>query len=501
MKNKVNKIQSAEIGAKIAPYVQAGQFLGTTIQGVSETGSTGDFVGSGLSGAASGAAAGAALGPVGAIGGAVVGLAGGLFGASSRKREQRRAQRQARNQAAFHGALRGTNEAISDYYDEYGYGNAFEKGGSTGYSPVYLNDGETIVHPDGTVKRIPKKGRKVDSVLSMEPVGSLVFGGVVDPDTGVSYSDMAENMLKPTKKNSNDMYAENAKKLNKINANLLFAKQEETKAKQGIKPKYKNLGVQAADTGTIVWRNPLGALNPHDEYKKVAETFPTEQVANNMHADTGVVDAMATNIKTKRDYEKQKQAEYRAKTNDALANIASLTPVAYNFLQGTRKSEYQSPRFNINTPYALRQLRNRYDLLGAMNDIRNAANIGYYNVNTTGNTTGGNMAQRTAIALGTQRAIANQYDAYNSSASSVGAARAQLATTAGQQDAEARKYADDVNARNRAARRAFTTAAIEGLGKWGQNRILMANQRERDLSILPYLRDYLAHGSTNQYNV
>lgn len=451
MKKTNKKIQAAQFGETVLPYAQAGNFLGTIVSGVSDEGSDGDFAGSALSGAASGAATGAAFGPWGAAVGGVLGAAGGLFGASRRKRALQEKQRRENYQKNYAVARANTSSAMADYYSDYDTAMTMKEGGEVDYSPVYLNDGETVVHPDGSVKRIPKKGRKTDSVLSMEPVGSFVFGGVVDPDTNLSYADMAEDMFKPTKGGSNGMYAENAKKVNKINANLLFAKQERTKAEKGIKPKYKNLGVQAAGDGA-----------------KVDESVQEDQNSKN-------------------------------KLNNALSNIASLTPVAYNFLQGTRDAEYEAPEYNMNAYPAISQLQNRYNIGRVIRDVSNAANIGYYNVNTMGNSTGAGMAQRVAIANNARRGIEDAYAKYNEVETGLGAQRAELLNSLGQQDASARVYANDINAKNRAARRSFTTAAAEGLSKWGQNRALMANQKDKDLSILPYLRDFLSYGSTNKY--
>lgn len=185
--------------------------------------------------------------------------------------------------------------------------------------------------------------------------------------------------------------------------------------------------------------------------------------------------------------------------SDAISSIASLTPVVYNFLQGTRDAEYEAPEYNMNAYPAISQLQNRYNIGRVIRDINNAANIGYYNVNTMGNSTGAGMAQRVAIANNARRGIEDAYAKYNEVETGLGAQRAELLNSLGQQDASARVYANDINAKNRAARRAFTTAAAEGFSKWGQNRALMTNQKNRDLSILPYLRDYLAYGSTNQY--
>lgn len=505
------KVQKCQFGEVVQPYTQAGNFLGTTISGLSEEGSDGDFAGSALSGAASGAATGAVFGPWGAAIGGVIGAAGGLFGASRRRNALQEKQRIENYQKNYSVARANTSSAMADYYSDYDTAMTMKEGGEVDYSPVYLNDGETVVHPDGSVKRIPKKGRKTDSVLSMEPVGSFVFGGVVDPDTNLSYADMAEDMFKPTKGGSNGMYAENAKKVNKINANLLFAKQERTKSEKGIKPKYKNLDVQAADTGTKVKKVPTLEELTRDALSKMqaaADAYILKNDAANRAKANDFYDSLVMKddvskheIKLRKDLMDRVDERTRdtITASDAISSIASFTPVAYNFLQGTRNAEYEAPEYNMNAYPAISQLQNRYNIGRVIRDVNNAANIGYYNVNTTGNSTGAGMAQRVAIANNARRGIEDAYAKYNEVETGLGAQRAELLNSLGQQDASARVYAHDINAKNRAARRAFTTAATEGLSKWGQNRALMTNQKDRDLSILPYLRDFLSYGSTNKY--
>lgn len=492
---KTIKVKKAEWGETVTPYVQAGNFLGTVVSGVSDEGSDGDFAGSALSGAASGAAAGSAFGPWGTAIGGVIGAAGGLFGASKRRKALREKRRREEYQKDYAIARANTSSAMADYYSSYNTAMTMKEGGEVDYSPVYLNDGETVVHPDGSVKRIPKKGRKTDSVLSMEPVGSFVFGGVVDPDTNKTYADMAEEIFKPTKGGSNGRYAENARKLNKLNADLLFAKQEKAKSEKGIKPKYKNLAVPAAETGLTI--EEIRRQNEANSALGQAYQKAVDEGAMRAKIYSDLYDEQIADAKKEAD---EKNKDNKNKFSNFASDLASLTPVTYNFLQGLRESEYEAPEYNLNAYPAISQLRNRYNIGKVIRDVNNAANVGYYNVNTMGNTTGAGMTQRVAIANNARRGIEDAYAKYNEVETSLGTQRAELLGNLGQQDASARTYANDLNARNRAARRSFMTAATEGISKWGQNRALMTNQRERDLSILPYLRDFLAHGSINTYN-
>lgn len=477
MKKTNKKIQAAQPGAVITPYAQVGNFLGTAVSGVSDEGSDGDFAGSILSGAASGAGFGSMFGPIGTGVGTLVGGLTGLLGAKKRKEQLQAMQDRKDYQNNYSVARANTSSAMANYYSSHDTAMTMKEGGVAGYSPVYVNDGETIMHPDGTVEYVPEKGRKTDSVLKWLPVGSHVYGGLTEPATGQKFQDIAHNMYKPTKKDSKGRYAEGSKQANIAIERLgkLFQAQQSVSEQKGVKPKYKNLDVPAAKNG----------LSIEDAYEKAFADSITEsmKVAAQLDNET----KMANKIRRQN------------KINDAFSNIASLTPVAYNFLQGTRDAEYEAPEYNMNAYPAISQLQNRYNIGRVIRDVNNAANIGYYNVNTMGNATGAGMAQRAAIANNARRGIEDAYAKYNEVETGLGAQRAELLNSLGQQDASARVYANDINAKNRAARRSFTTAAAEGFSKWGQNRALMTNQKNRDLSILPYLRDYLAYGSTNQY--
>lgn len=507
--NKKMKVLSAERGAwlggneqlnsDISTGGQLTQLGGSLVQSFSnEAGDTADTVGSAIGGIGTGAAAGAALGSVGAIAGGLIGAVGGLVGANKRKKQEAARKKAIANQKLLQGSLLATNNLRGDYNEEYGQTLTLENGGQVAKKvPIYLNDGETVVRPDGTVRRIPKKGRPTDSVLTEEEVGAFVFGGVIDPDTKESYADMAEKLFKPTRKSFGEgIYAENTKKLNKLNAQLLFVKQEQTKTEQGITPKYKQV-TQAADTGTQVLSE--------DEKRKFDQVYlnrslaqmkeASKQLAKNLTIDPSISKQLNYDV-IKQDSKRKDAArrQIRDKTSNILTDMAALSPVAYNFIQGLKTPEFEQPHLNLNTPTALSQVRNRFNLTGGRNALRDAANVGYYNVNTNSNTTGANMAQRAAIALGTQRSIVDLYDRYNAAETQAGNARANILMTAGQQDAAARQYSSDVNARNMANLRNFTKAGFEGISKYAQAKQQMRNQLSRDEMLMPFYKKYLSHG-------
>ena len=247
-----------------------------------------------LSGLGAGAAAGAAFGPVGAGIGAAVGavtgvLSSGLSGGRDaqmtsftdydegelagflrpgKRRKQRRLREKMKvnaysNRAAVAGTERLQNEWAEDFGDM--DTNTFAYGGLTN-ALAYVDDGELIQTPDGTVSKVPEQGKPTDSNLVSLPEGSKILSDSLKvPGTKKTFAQVGEEMMATKKSKFNDIYAQNAAKLNEMNNksihDQLFEMQEAVKAKKGIKRKYKN-AVVAAEEGTII---PYTTQPPHSK--------------------------------------------------------------------------------------------------------------------------------------------------------------------------------------------------------------------------------------------
>lgn len=239
-----------------------------------------------MSGAATGAQIGSIAGPIGsaigAIGGAAVGLVGkkgeeaemtsftdydegtlgtGLIGAFSNKKLRRRRERIKKNAYNNRAAVQGTEQLASDYDMEYGDldTNTFNLGGTTDSSLVYVDDGELLRTPDGSIHEVAEQGKPTDSNLLNLPNGSRILSDSLKvPGTSETFANAGKRIMKNKKSMYNDKYSENAQRLNDINNQLaydkLFALQESVKKQKGIKPKTKNL-VQAAENGDEVGNN------------------------------------------------------------------------------------------------------------------------------------------------------------------------------------------------------------------------------------------------------
>lgn len=208
-------------------------------------------------------------GLVGGIAGAAVGLIGkkgkaaemtsftdfdegtlgtGLRGAfRNRKLRKRRAAIRLnafQNREAVAGTERLANEFNEDNteFDT----DVFEYGGRVPSSLAYVDDGELIQTPDGTVSKVPEQGQPTDSNLVNLPEGSRILSNTLKvPGTNKTFAELGDKVMTRKKSKGKDIYAQNADMLNEMNNKLmhdkLFAMQESIKAKKGIKNKTKEL--------------------------------------------------------------------------------------------------------------------------------------------------------------------------------------------------------------------------------------------------------------------
>lgn len=224
---------------------------------------------------ASGAATGFKVaGPVGAAVGAGVGLIGrsgeqarmtsftdydegslgsGLIGAFGNRRLRRKRAAIKKNAYSNRAAVQGTNYLQSEAYDYMiGMNTDTMANGGMSSSLAYVDDGELIQTPDGSISKVPENNNPTDGNLVSLPEGSRVLSDKLKvPGRKETFAQLGEKMMAKKKSKYNDRFAENAAKLNEMNNNMihdqLFAMQESVKQSKGIKPKTKQ--IQAAALG------------------------------------------------------------------------------------------------------------------------------------------------------------------------------------------------------------------------------------------------------------
>lgn len=528
---------------------------------------------------ASGAATGFQVaGPIGAAVGAGIGLIGrsgeearmtsftdydegslgsGLIGAFGNRKLRRKRAAIKKNAYSNRAAVQGTNYLQSEAYEDMiGMNTDTMANGGTSSSLAYVDDGELIQTPDGSISKVPENNKPTDSNLVSLPEGSRVLSDKLKvPGRKETFAQLGEKMMAKKKSKYNDRFAENAAKLNEMNNNMihdqLFAMQESVKQSKGIKPKTKQ--IQAAALGDEI-KPGLGdrivdaIYNPNRKWgagvqwgtgnnqwyhvptasttATASTSTPTRRrKATSTSMNTGLIDegkpelpftwydAPTVESVYDTDYDtvespsatpndisyRETRADRRDKLFDkvgsALSGIASLTPVMSNLFTG--RPETVDAVYN---PYATSisntMRRRRYDISPAIEDLNRNRATSNYNASQINTSTGANLAYRLQSAVNTDRAIASLRSQESNVNNQYLGDYANTMNSLGQQWVNATNMANEANAQNRATARNIRRTGLSQLSQWAQNRELMRNQKARDMEMWPLYQRFLQAGFT-----
>lgn len=528
---------------------------------------------------ASGAATGFQVaGPIGAAVGAGTGLIGrsgeearmtsftdydegslgsGLIGAFGNRRLRRKRAAIKKNAYSNRAAVQGTNYLQSEAYDDMiGMNTDTMANGGVSSSLAYVDDGELIQTPDGSISKVPENNKPTDSNLVSLPEGSRVLSDKLKvPGRKETFAQLGEKMMAKKKSKYNDRFAENAAKLNEMNNNMihdqLFAIQESVKQSKGIKPKTKQ--IQAAALGDEI-KPGLGdrivdaIYNPNRKWgagvqwgtgnnqwyhvptasttATASTSTPTRRrKATSTSTNTGLIDegkpelpftwyyAPTVESVYDTDYDtvespsatpndisyRETRADRRDKLFDkvgsALSGIASLTPIMSNLFTG--RPETVDAVYN---PYATSisntMRRRRYDISPAIEDLNRNRATSNYNASQINTSTGANLAYRLQSAVNTDRAIASLRSQESNVNNQYLGDYANTMNSLGQQWVNATNMANEANAQNRDTARNIRRASLSQLSQWAQNRELMRNQKARDMEMWPLYQRFLQAGFT-----
>lgn len=448
-------------------------------------------------------------GPVGAIVGAGIGAIGskgeeasmssftdyndgtlgtGIMGAIGNKglrRERRRIRMNAYNNRA---AVQGTNDLENRYGLEYGdmNTNTFADGGMVPSSLAYVDDGELIQTPDGSINQVPEMGQPLDSNLVSIPEGSRILSNTLKvPGTKKTFSELGEKMMTKRRSKGKDKFAENSNMLNDRNNKMihdqLFELQEQLKAKRGIKDKTKN--VEAFESGGSK-KESLELVEPLD-YFIDDYTIPTTP------------QDIITNTRIPRSNLTISNRDYSGIIDDVYTQVATLSPIMSNMFTKNEKGVN-----TVTNPYSnaiSRTMRGRrFNVNPAVEDITRNRAIGNYNVGQMNTNTGANLAYRLQSAVNTDRAIAGLRSQESNVNNQYLGDYANTMNSLGQQYVAATNLANETNAANRATTRNIRRTGLSQLSQYGQNRQLMRNQRNRDNAMMELYAPFLQAGFTKQ---
>lgn len=524
---------------------------------------------------ASGAATGFQVaGPIGAAVGAGIGLIGrsgeeaemtsftdydegslgsGLIGAFGNRRLRRKRAAIKKNAYSNRAAVQGTNYLQSEAYDDMiGMNTDTMANGGVSSSLAYVDDGELIQTPDGSISKVPENNNPTDSNLVSLPEGSRVLSDKLKvPGRKETFAQLGEKMMAKKKSKYNDRFAENAAKLNEMNNNMihdqLFAMQESVKQSKGIKPKTKQiqaaalgdeikpgLGDRIVDaiynpnrkwgagvqwgTGNNQWYHvPVNPSNTQTASTKRRRTTPststglidegkpelpftwydapTVESVYDTDYDTVESPSATPNDISYRETRADRRNKLFDKVGSALSGIASLTPIMSNLFTG--RPETVDAVYNpYVTSIANSMRRRRYNISPAIEDLNRNRATSNYNASQINTNTGANLAYRLQSAVNTDRAIASLRSQESNVNNQYLGDYANTMNSLGQQWVNATNMANEANAQNRATARNIRRAGLSQLSQWAQNRELMRNQEARDNAMLAMYAPFLQSGYT-----
>lgn len=511
-------------------------------------------------------------GPVGAIVGAGIGAIGskgeeasmssftdyndgtlgtGIMGAIGNKglrRERRRIRMNAYNNRA---AVQGTNDLENRYGLEYGdmNTNTFADGGMVPSSLAYVDDGELIQTPDGSINQVPEMGQPLDSNLVSIPEGSRILSNTLKvPGTKKTFSELGEKMMTKRRSKGKDKFAENSNMLNERNNQMiydqLFAMQEQVKANRGIKDKTKIAQIESFVNGgpvedslynrtkrgrvqdsfiTDVW-NPFGYKvfkstslpSIYSQRNIIGTKRRSKSNITTPELSTDILDPVVDenidlqptigDIRTRQYIPRTNNTSNAGDQNDTttdyniselLSDIATISPIMSNLF-----AKNERPVDAMYNPYANAITRTmsdrRFNIDPAVEDITRNRAISNYNAGQMNTNTGANLAYRLQSAVNTDRAIASLRGQESNTNNQYLGDYANTMNSLGQQYVAATNLANETNAANRATTRNIRRTDLSQLSQYGQNRQLMRNQRNRDNAMMELYAPFLQAGFTKQ---
>lgn len=414
-----------------------------------------------------------------------------------------------------------SEQVAADYYQENGYNElSLSKGGVVPSTVAYLDDGEMLRTPDGTIGSIPEEGKPTDSNLLNVPVGTQVLSDKIKvPGTNKTFAEMGKKLMKKSNKKANNIYAENSQMLNERNNQIayqaLLDQQEALKSKQ-IK---KNTAAYADGTKGI---KPYGYNKNMSDFKYYVDSrsnqnngprhIPSSEVASrlgipyNINAPIGNVDTANARSSKYFNYTgnpgqlpvgnmysaNSKKPKTPSDNNwlDLIDNIAALAGPIGNIFSG---SPERVETYTYDPVYGPTD----YNIDPILREAALSDRIARYNMANINHNTGANMAFGLQSAVNRNKAIANAYATKNNAENQMAFNNAQIANQWGQQYANARHLASVEQAQNDAATRNIRRKGFGDLS----TRIQQINKdkrlTKRDSAVLEAMLPYLEYGMTS----
>lgn len=399
-----------------------------------------------------------------------------------------------------------SEQVAADYYQENGYNElSLSKGGVVPSTMAYLDDGEMLRTPDGTIGSIPEEGKPTDSNLLNVPVGTQVLSDKIKvPGINKTFAEMGKKLMKKSNKKANNIYAENSQMLNDRNNQIAYQAlldQQETLKSKKIK---KNTAVYADGTKGI---KPYG-YNQNNGPRHI----PSSEVASrlgipyNINAPIGNVDTANARSSKYFNYTgnpgqlpvgntystDSKKPKNPSDNNwlDLIDNIAALAGPIGNIFSG---SPERVETYTYDPVYGPTD----YNIDPILREATLSDRIARYNMANINPNTGANMAFGLQSAVNRNKAIANAYATKNNAENQMAFNNAQIANQWGQQYANARHLASVEQAQNDAAARNIRRKGFGDLSTRIQQISRDKRLTKRDSAVLEAMLPYLEYGMTS----
>lgn len=447
-----------------------------------------------------------------------------------------------------------SEQVAADYYQENGYNElSLSKGGVVPSTIAYLDDGEMLRTPDGTIGSIPEEGKPTDSNLLNVPVGTQVLSDKIKvPGTNKTFAEMGKKLMKKSNKKANNIYAENSQMLNERNNQIayqaLLDQQEALKSKKikkntavyadgtrGIKPygynknmsdfKYWDSDKNNYTQDYLNWVNSITDQDVKDIYggkygdmstylgkNSGPRPIPSSEVASrlgipyNINAPIGNVDTANARSSKYFNYTgnpgqlpvgniygtNSKKPKTPSDNNwlDLIDNIAALAGPIGNIFSG---SPERVETYTYDPVYGPTD----YNIDPILREATLNDRIARYNMANINPNTGANMAFGLQSAVNRNKAIANAYATKNNAENQMAFNNAQIANQWGQQYANARLLASIEQAQNDAATRNIRRKGFGDLSTRIQQISRDKRLTKRDSAVLEAMLPYLEYGMTS----
>ena len=492
-KNRKIKVNAYYNGMNtINNIVGATSVVGSALSGISDEGSAVNTAGNVLSSAGSLAAAGSAFGPIGTGVGAALGAVVG--GISAARRRKQLIDKRIRDNYIKSTEV-GMNQSAADaeeYWNNNNVAYSFENGGILP-DLAYVDNNEILRDDNGNITKVPNNIPGTDNhLIDSSSLDSVLSDNIKRPGTKNTFAKEGEKLVKRMKPSKGkDKFAENTNRLNKLNANkayeALLAEQEQVKAKKGIKPKTKSL-IPAYLDGTE--KNNDIVSNITKQFNPFLKELEAKPLSTKPNYPTTLPKVDTGNISKNNTQSKDNKSTYPI-------DWTSLAPTIYNTLQGLKNPEIDplvTNPYNNQIINSMAKRRMNIDPILSANARSRA--ISNYNLANLNANTGANLAARTQAAVNEYAANEALYGTKQNADNAYIADYANTLNNLGQQYTSSKATNLDLNARNRAATRAFTSKAASQLGEWSQINSKMRNEYNRDMMMWPLLEDFLSQGYT-----